>query len=267
MAPFRYRDDDDSSGSWLFIAAGAVVGLAAGLLVAQRFGGLSGVTSRIRESIPEDMGERLGRRFRRARAGAAATAPTDADEYEEYDDDYDDSSDEELEERVLEAYRNDPILAERPIDIGSIGASTIELTGWVFEANEAEHAVTVAGGVPGVESVVNRLEVRAETETLDENRRRFDEGDDALREARWEGQGVGTGRRRQGNSGESDRHSDPSVNLKDRWQSKDQAMRAAAEDVDAGTGRSVRASTARGVPKADHVSDPTASSPDSMRAD
>ena len=36
-----------------------------------------------------------------------------------------------LEERVLEAFHNDPVLAERAIDIGAIGTGVIELTGWV----------------------------------------------------------------------------------------------------------------------------------------
>ena len=71
-----------------------------------------------------------------------------------------DEEDEILEERVLEAFRNDPILSERAIDIGAIGDGIIELTGWVHEADEATHAVTITRGVPGVETVVNRLDVR-----------------------------------------------------------------------------------------------------------
>lgn len=273
MASHRYRDDDSSSG-WMFIAAGAAVGLAAGLLVAQRYGGLSGVTSLLRE--------RAGRRREsdadddiEARRRAAG-----ADHYE--DDDFIDTPDEDLEERVLEAFTNDPILSERPIDIGAVGAGTIELTGWVFAPGEADHAMTVAGGVPGVESVVNRLEVRAEEETLEDNRRRFEEGDDALRASRWEGQGVGTGRRRQGTSDELDRHADPKAHLEDRWQSAEQAIRTSAEDIAevvsepapvAGT-RSRRADRAGGapvapggVPKADHVAEPTAPPHDRPRAD
>jgi hypothetical protein len=275
MAPLRYRDDDESSGSWMFIAAGAVVGLAAGLVVAQRFGGLSGVTSRLRE--------RAGRRGE-GTSDDGAEARRRAVAADHYEDDYDDEvPDEELEERVLEAFTNDPILGERPIDIGAVGAATIELSGWVYAPDESEHAATVAGGVPGVESVVNRLEVRAEEEVLEENRRRFDEGDDALRGARWEGQGVGTGRRRQGNSSEPDRHADPRVNLEDRWQSKEQAIRAAADDIENLVGEPVRNPPVRGlpkgdrtggspvapsgVPKGDHVADPTAIPPDSLRAD
>ena len=62
-----------------------------------------------------------------------------------------------LEERVLEAFNNDPILSERAIDIGAIGAGEIELEGWVDDDDEAEHAVVIARGVPGVVSVSNRL--------------------------------------------------------------------------------------------------------------
>jgi hypothetical protein len=38
----------------------------------------------------------------------------------------------------------------------------VELTGWVGSKGEAEHAVTVARGTPGVQTVVNRLVVRAD---------------------------------------------------------------------------------------------------------
>ena len=44
----------------------------------------------------------------------------------------------DLEERVLEAFRNDPILSERAIDIGAIGEGIIELTGWVDTEDEAD---------------------------------------------------------------------------------------------------------------------------------
>ena len=49
----------------------------------------------------------------------------------------DEDDDEALEERVLEAFRNDPILAERAIDIGVIGDGVIELAGWVEDDDEA----------------------------------------------------------------------------------------------------------------------------------
>ena len=254
MSPLRYRDDDTTSTGLLYLAAGAVLGLAAGLVVADRFGGFSSLTAKLRD--------RVGR-------------------LRDYDDDESDSEideeDEVLEERVLEAFRNDPILSERAIDIGAIGDGIIELTGWVHEADEATHAVTITRGVPGVETVVNRLDVRVTgSEVADE----IDDDPSApIPGGRWEGQQVGTGRRRQGTSAESDRHADPKPDLEDRWLSKEQAIREAAGDTEglAERRRSAKRSargdrtggspiSPTGVPKADHVADPD-SAPDSMRAD
>ena len=45
MSPLRYRDDDTASSGLLYLAAGAVLGLAAGLVVADRFGGFSSLTA------------------------------------------------------------------------------------------------------------------------------------------------------------------------------------------------------------------------------
>ena len=67
---------------------------------------------------------------------------------------------EELESRVLEAFRNDLVLEARAIDIGAVGAGTIELTGWVESTGEIAHALTLARGVPGVTAVVDHLAVR-----------------------------------------------------------------------------------------------------------
>ena len=130
---------------------------------------------------------------------------------------------------MLEAFRNDPTLSERAVDIGAIGDGIIELTGWVREPDEATHAVTITRGVPGVETVVNRLDVRlAGAEAATE----IDEEPHApLQGGRWEGQQVGTGRRRQGNSSEADRHADPKPELEDRWLSKEKAIRDAAGDT------------------------------------
>lgn len=68
----------------------------------------------------------------------------------------------ELESRVLETFRNDPILMDRPIDIGAIGTGIIELTGWVDAPDEVRHATTLTRGTIGVSTVVNRLLVRGE---------------------------------------------------------------------------------------------------------
>jgi hypothetical protein len=254
MPAFRYRHQRSASSGLIFLAAGAAAGVAAGVFLAQRFGGISGISTRLRDRFGGD---------------AEDLTPRFADEG--YDGDLDelDDTDEALEERVLEAYRNDPILSERAIDIGAIGEGIIELTGYVHADEETTHAVTLARGVPGVETVVNRLTVRDEEEEFSDAARRYAEGDPALTEARWEGQGVGTGRKRQGNSSEIDRHADPKPELESRWLSEQRAMEAAAEDTDGiaerrkggkkspkgdRTGGAPIAPT--GVPKADHVADP-----------
>ena len=258
MSPLRYRDDDSGTSGLLYLAAGAVLGLAAGLVVSDRFGGFSSLTSKLRDRVS---------RLR------------DDEEVDEDDVESEmDEDDQELEERVLEAFRNDPTLSERAIDIGAIGDGIIELTGWVHEADEATHAVTITRGVPGVETVVNRLDVRlaGSEESMEE----LDDDPNApLPGGRWEGQQVGTGRRRQGNSSEPDRHADPKPELEDRWLGKDKALRDAAGDTE-GLAERRRSSkktpkgdrtggspiSPSGVPQADHVADPD-SAPDSMRAD
>jgi hypothetical protein len=263
MSSFRYRDEESTSSGMLFLAAGALAGIAAGVLVAQRFGGFSGLA------------EKLRGRFASASDDGIESGLREVDGFEETDE----MLDESLEERVLEAFSNDPILSERAIDIGAIGEGIIELSGWVHADAESTHAVTVTRGTPGVVTVVNRLAVRTEEEQLKDNARRFAAGDPALTEARWEGQQVGTGRRRQGTSDEYDRHADPKVSLEDRWLDEKTAERNAAEEIAAiaaerrkshkkaapkgdRTGGAPVAPT--GVPKADHVADPE-SARESMR--
>ncbi|HEV7992484.1 MAG TPA: BON domain-containing protein [Gemmatimonadaceae bacterium] len=266
MPYLRFQDDDDSSvaGTVTSVLLGAVAGFAVGMLVAQRVGGFSGLAQKVRrrDAAEED---------------ADASAPAVADDFSEFDEDYDDELEDEgvpnegLEERVLEAFRNDPILSERAIDIGGIGEETIELAGWVNTEEEAEHAVVLARGVPGVATVVNRIAVGDVEERIADHTRRVEEGDDALTEARWEGRTVGTGRRRQGTSDEIDRHADPRTTLEERWTNKNVELEQAADDTTGIAER--RASTKKvpkgdrtggspisptGVPKGDHVADPTA---------
>ena len=278
MGRIRYHDEEESRGGMLFLAAGALAGIAAGVFIAQRFGGVSAIAGRVRDRMGGTSTD--GGRWR----AMSGTELDELDESEEYGDAggwaATDSPDPELEERVLEAFHNDPILAERAVDIGAIGEGIIELAGWVHTEDEADHAVTLTRGVPGVDTVVNRLAVRTEEEELEEARRRVAEGDPALTEARWEGMRVGTGRRRQGTSAEPDRHADPKVGLEERWMSEEQEIRGAAEDTDGiaerrrghkkaapkgdRTGGSPVAPT--GVPKADHVADP-AEAQDLMRTE
>lgn len=284
MFPFRYRDEppyiyaeeeESSSRSALYIAIGAAAGFAAGVLMAERFGGFKGLTDRVRDSF-----------------GGGTGSEEDEFDYEGLDDDddvdldFDDDFDtpaaslngeEELEERVLEAFRNDPILSERAVDIGAVEERIIELTGWVNSDDEAHQAVAVARGVPGVETVVNRLAIRSEEDLLDDAAQRYENGDPTLTEAHWEGQLVGTGRRRQGNSTEIDRHADPHTVLEERSMSADKAFMSAADDIPAAERRTRTKKAARGgrtdgsplaptgVPKADHVAEQESAPPGTTR--
>jgi hypothetical protein len=270
MSPLRYRDDDRSTSTTVTSAlVGALAGFAIGVLVSERIGGWSGLRARLR-----------------ALAGGPAEATRHAaevgefyedDEYEGEDDEIEDGDerDEELEDRVLEAFRNDPILSERAVDIGSLGPGIIELAGWVENEEEAQHAVTLARGVPDVATVVNRIVVGAREERLEDTAQRVEDGDPALTEARWEGMHVGTGRRRQGTSDEPDRHADPAVPLEDRWLREDEAIRNAADDTDGlaerrdrSARRGRRGSRASGAPpsgttpKADQIAKPPDENPE-----
>lgn len=276
MSPFRYREEppyiyaeeeESTSRSALYIAIGAAAGFAAGVLMAERLGGFKGLTDRIRDTF-----------------GGGNGIEEDEFDYEglegedEFDPDFDDDVDtttasldgeEELEGRVLEAFRNDPILSERAIDIGAVEERIIELTGWVNSDEESHQAVAIARGVPGVETVVNRLAIRSDEDLFDDAAARYQNGDPALAEGHWDGQLVGTGRRRQGNSTEVDRHADPHTVLEERSMSADRAFMSAADDIpDAAERRTKAKKAARGgradgspvgptgVPKADHVADP-----------
>ncbi|MDQ6769394.1 MAG: BON domain-containing protein [Gemmatimonadota bacterium] len=276
MFPFRYRDEppyiyaeeeESSSRSALYIAIGAAAGFAAGVLMAERFGGFQGLTDRIKDTFGGGTGEE------------EEEFDYEGLDDDEFDPDLDDDVDapksslngaaEELEERVLEAFRNDPTLSERAVDIGAVEDGIIELTGWVNSDDEAHQAVVIARGVPGVETVVNRLVIRTDEVLFDDAAHRYEDGDPAFTERHWEGQQVGIGRRRQGNSTEVDRHADPRNVLEDRSLSEDRAFMAAAEDIpDTAVRRTKTKKAARGgrtdgsavapsgVPKADHVTDP-----------
>src|SRR6266480_6219877 len=276
MSPFRYRDEppyiyseeeeESSPRSALYLAIGAAAGFAAGVLMAERFGGFKGLTDRIKDTF----------------GGGTGEEEEDFDyeglDEDEFDPDFDDedfepskaslNGVEDLEERVLEAFRNDPILSERAVDIGAVEDGIIELTGWVNSEDEAHQAVVIARGVPGVDTVVNRLAIRSEEDLFDDAAHRYEDGDPPFTERHWEGQQVGTGRRRQGTSEEIDRHADPRNKLEDRSLKEDKAFMAAADEIPDAAERRKSTKKARGgrsdgsavapsgVPKADHVADP-----------
>jgi hypothetical protein len=236
MPRFRVQDDDDSSNGLLLLAAGAVAGIAAGMYLAHRFGGLSGLTARLRERLSGATGAEPEDEDDDVRVSAHGSYEhTDDEDVEDDDEDMFVSADEELEERVLEVFSNDPLLRERAVDIGAVNPATIELTGHVYTETESEHAVTIARGVPGVTTVVNRLSVRADEQGEDAASERYASGDPRSTEAQWENPIVGTGARRQGSRDDRGRHEDlgrhddPKVPLETRWGDTDEGLRDAAD--------------------------------------
>jgi hypothetical protein len=262
----RHRDDGPSAGVGLtFLAVGMVAGLALGAFLADRLGGVGGISARVRGRMRgsggrSDLPRQTTAELRaEARAGEEYTSseyeeavelapPARAEidgtwgnstdvvgEGEEMDGDETEqsftSADPDLEDRVLAAFTNDPVLCERAIDIGAISAQTIELTGTVYTDDEYEHATVVTRGVPGVESVVNRLSIRQDDATKEQAARRYAAGDPRYTEARWENERVGTGRTRQGTSQDVGRHADPKVPLESRALDAAEAVRDAADEI------------------------------------
>jgi len=231
-----HREEPSAGGIAAGVTLGALAGFVVGVVVAQRVGGLAGLTSRLRDGF--DTLIHRGQESMESLAGAERDE--DEDEYE-YDEEYDENadvdqrvldSDSAWEERVLRAFRRDAILSERAIDIGAIGEGIIELSGWVETQEESEHAMAVTRTVPGIVTVVSRLFIGSDEQ--DSNDLDEDDLDDGapLPGGRWEGQGVGMGRRRQGNSGEMDRHADPKPVLEDKWLDEEHAIEEAAGPVE-----------------------------------
>jgi len=268
MSPFRYRDEESNATSALYVALGALAGFAAGVVVSQQYGGISGLTAKIRDRFGK-MGADEDEQDLHLDAHAHDHEYDDDDDFEE--DEADEGpmdATEELEERVLEAFRNDPILSERAIDIGAIDEGIVELTGWVNAEDESQQAVVVARGVPGVDTVVNRLAVRDDEDLLDELADRYEDGDPSLTEGQWEGHSVGTGRSHQGTSDDIDRHSDPhpaleeailddvSVDLDEAEADLKAERRQRTKKAEKGGRTDGSAIAPSGVPKADHVVNP-----------
>jgi osmotically-inducible protein OsmY len=234
MKRIRLQDDEPSVGSIAAgVALGALAGFVVGIVVAQKVGGLAGLSSRIREKF-ETLTHRFGGAETHADGGYDAEDAEDEYEDEESDGafDADAAGDSALEEGVLRAFRRDAVLSERAIDIGAIGDGIIELSGWVETHEESEHAMAVTRTVPGIVTVVSRLFIGADEK--DESDLDEDDLDDSapIPGGVWEGQRVGTGRRRQGTSGEIDRHADPKPVLEGKWLDEDHALDEAAGPIE-----------------------------------
>ena len=158
------RRRDSGTRRALLLALGAVAGLAIGLAVIGRTGTPDGRERSERSGGERSSGERR-RRPRRHRADAWGDDERPAPPGDDPTDAVPVSSPPSaaaVETRVLEAFRNDPLLRERNIDIEADEHGGIELTGWVEDASEIAYALTVARGVPSVRGVTSQLAVLPE---------------------------------------------------------------------------------------------------------
>lgn len=189
-------ESKEGSNRWLlWLVAGSAVGITLGVLAADRYRGrrpdMKKLTKRLR-GLASLAGRQWGPMLdlalelkdqwdeRKASRGASEEPELDDEEFEdadEYaeaeaplDEDFgDDFADEELGDedesqigaRVLEAFMNDPILAERSLEIEADDDGDVLLHGSVRSPREVAYAVTLARGVPGVSRVRQRLSVRA----------------------------------------------------------------------------------------------------------
>ena len=167
MGRARRGPSNSRTGTLLLVALGAVAGLAIGMAVADRAGGVSGLLRRANRRRERDA-ER-GRDAEWEAGWDGLDAPPDDDPLEADDTPHETApptaaptrpSAEELEQRVLEVFRNDPLLATRNVDIGADHHGRVELTGWVEERREVEYALTLVRGVPEVTGVVSNLMIR-----------------------------------------------------------------------------------------------------------
>lgn len=185
LFPVRKRS---RSNDLLLLSLGATVGVVAGALLVDRVGGLDRLFSRARRGTPGALDTPEPELAEPPYGLHDADGGFDDDEDYEDDDEFEEADDQSsilssgnpegsdatarrplvpdvltLEARVLEAFHNDPVLAERAIDIGAIAPGVIELTGWVHTPDEVRHALIMARGVPDVQHVVDQLAVRQPT--------------------------------------------------------------------------------------------------------
>lgn len=113
-----------------------------------------------------------------------------------------------LEGAAVEVLRRDPDTGSCAIDVALIAPGILELTGVVPTRQVAHRAADLLHTLPGVSTVISRVEVGTLEERLAANRERRANGDPRALERHWYGVRVGTGRRRQSPATEPDRPDD-----------------------------------------------------------
>ncbi|MFW6079518.1 MAG: BON domain-containing protein [Gemmatimonadota bacterium] len=134
-------------------------------------------------------------------------------------------------QRVAETLATDAVLRHRAVQVEALADGIVELTGAVRTEEEAERALGLAEGSPGVRTVLNRLDVGILERQLEENRARYRSGDARYHATRWSGMGVGTGMRRQARETDPDRPDDR-VPLMEHSLGVDRAEEALSERID-----------------------------------
>lgn len=136
-----------------------------------------------------------------------------------------------LERRVEQILRGDPVLGERAIEAAELSDGIVELTGAVHDDDEIHRATSLAQQVPGVRTVLNRLDNEMLETHLGETRRDLAAGRAALEETQWYGQRVGTGRRRQAHETDPARRDDKLPMMSDEL-GTDRALEQTSERID-----------------------------------
>jgi hypothetical protein len=113
-----------------------------------------------------------------------------------------------LEDSAVEMLRRDPATGECAIDVAAIAPGIVELTGYVPTQEAGQRAARVLHSLPGVRTVISRLEVGSYESRLAEARGRHARGEPETLERQWYGVRVGTGRRRQSPATEPSRTDD-----------------------------------------------------------
>jgi len=108
-----------------------------------------------------------------------------------------------LEKQVIQALLNDERARSQAIDVAGVGKGIVELSGSVDTQEDARRIVQLVDGLPGVHTVLNRLEIQSVESQLQRNRKRPEAAG-----TRWYGGSVGMGRKRQGTSADPDRYDD-----------------------------------------------------------
>ena len=189
MRVFQQEEPEYGKGAAVF-ALGALGGLAIGMMLSRRQPPARAA------ALGNDLRERVRTAGERARTAARRLQPARLRRMAGEQADLT-----MLEDRVLEVFLGDKTLSERGIDVGAISAGIVELSGSVWSEAEADHAVAVAGAIPGVRTVVNRMDVESATA-------RGRGGEGLGDSARWSGRGVGMDSRRQGRETDPDRPDD-----------------------------------------------------------